>query len=118
MTLYDIFQLAVEICIQTDEIILLSPEEDVRGITVVPVDGSVLIEQIGPLAVVSGSEPPHLDSLATQGGSMGLAQTDHSLVASPGMLVGPSAAAGQDELPLSSLHATQGRSVESSWHVD
>ena len=46
MTLYDIFQLAVEICIQTDEIILLSPEEDVHGMAAIPVDGSVLVGQI------------------------------------------------------------------------
>ena len=78
----------------------------------VPVDGSVLIEPIGPVAVVPESEPPHLDSFATQGGSMDLAQTDHPLVASPGVLVEPSVAAGQDELTPSSGHATQGGSVE------
>ena len=89
----------VEIIIQADKIIILSPEEDVCDMIAVPVDGSVLIEQIGPVAVVPESEPPHLDSFATQGGSMDLAQTDHPLVASPGVLVDPSVAAGQDELP-------------------
>ena len=45
----------------------------------IPVEGSVLVGPIESVAVVTESEPSPLDSLATQGGSMGLAQTDHLL---------------------------------------
>ena len=75
---------SLEIFIETDEIILLSPEE-VRGMAAIPVDGSVLVGPIESVAVVTESEP--------------------------------SAAAGQDGLPLPNL-AIQERFVESDVQIN
>ena len=47
---------SVEIFMETDEIILLSPE-DVRGMAAIPVEGSVLVGPIESVAVVTESEP-------------------------------------------------------------